>query len=262
MSLYLCIECEHPVTQRQQALQCDSCDNWQHRICNTGVSQQQYRAAVRNEVDLDWRCKHCCISIQAVPIAESTRLSEAASVAEAASVPETAPGPEAAPGSSIADAASIPEAASSLEVASGPEFGSFEIPVSMDEESMEDAIPGNVVTDEQQQPVRFEIIESASQRGKRKLVESSGYTYTVKRRYDEENAVWRCSCRNKTTSCSATIRQRGAVYTPGPHVHCHQPLVGAGIAAKVVKDVKDKAMQNYFQPAGAIVDQVTFTVVS
>ena len=59
------------------------------------------------------------------------------------------------------------------------------------------------------------------------LVGSLGYTYTVKRRYDDENALWRCSVRNKTTSCLATIKQRGMEYTPGPHIHCHQPLLGA-----------------------------------
>ena len=92
------------------------------------------------------------------------------------------------------------------------------------------------------------------------LVGSLGYTYTVKRRYDDENALWRCSVRNKTTSCLATIKQRGMEYTPGPHIHCHQPLLEADIAAKVTRDVKEKAVQNYFQPAGVIVEQVTFSV--
>ena len=28
--------CKKTVTIRQDALQCDACDNWQHRLCETG----------------------------------------------------------------------------------------------------------------------------------------------------------------------------------------------------------------------------------
>ena len=44
----LCIECNRVVTGRQQALECDHCNKWQHRICGTGISQQEYREAVRS----------------------------------------------------------------------------------------------------------------------------------------------------------------------------------------------------------------------
>ena len=33
---YPCIICKAEVKQRQQALQCDSCEQWQHRTCNSG----------------------------------------------------------------------------------------------------------------------------------------------------------------------------------------------------------------------------------
>ena len=37
MSNYPCIECNSEVRGRQEALQCEVCDRWQHRTCNTGM---------------------------------------------------------------------------------------------------------------------------------------------------------------------------------------------------------------------------------
>ena len=36
MSDNSCIQCNSIVRPRQEALQCDGCQRWQHRICNTG----------------------------------------------------------------------------------------------------------------------------------------------------------------------------------------------------------------------------------
>lgn len=133
------------------------------------MSQQQYRSAVQNECDIDWRCTLCSLSLHA-PIAESTAV-------EMMSFVQLSP-----PGSWVSEAASGPEAASHSEAGPGPdpapdpepEFGSFEIPPSMDEDSMENAIlPNNIVPDDQPQPVEFEMIESSTQRGKQKLVNTS-----------------------------------------------------------------------------------------
>jgi len=57
--MFECIACELPVTSRQQGLQCDGCQRWQHRRCNTGVTQAEYRAAVRDRRDIDWVCAAC-----------------------------------------------------------------------------------------------------------------------------------------------------------------------------------------------------------
>ena len=55
----LCIQCGKPVTPRQQGLQCEPCGRWIHRICGTGVSQDVYRQAVREERNNDWYCTSC-----------------------------------------------------------------------------------------------------------------------------------------------------------------------------------------------------------
>ena len=59
----LCIECNRVVTGRQQALECDHCNKWQHRICGTGISQQEYREAVRSREGFDWICGPCLVDI-------------------------------------------------------------------------------------------------------------------------------------------------------------------------------------------------------
>ena len=60
----------------------------------------------------------------------------------------------------------------------------------MEEDSVNDNVPGSLIADEQtDQPVQYEIVESSTQRGRRKLVDSSGYSYAVKRRYSEEDAL-------------------------------------------------------------------------
>ena len=54
-----CAECYMPVRPRQEGLQCDGCFTWQHRTCKTGISQREYKDAVRSGQDIDWRCKYC-----------------------------------------------------------------------------------------------------------------------------------------------------------------------------------------------------------
>ena len=39
--VFLCSMCDQEVKPRQRDLQCDACDNWQHRLCNTGKLHYQ-----------------------------------------------------------------------------------------------------------------------------------------------------------------------------------------------------------------------------
>ena len=41
----LCIKCDHPVTVRQHAIDCEMCGKWQHRLCDTGITFAEYREA-------------------------------------------------------------------------------------------------------------------------------------------------------------------------------------------------------------------------
>lgn len=113
------------------------------------------------------------------------------------------------------------------------DFGRFEIPPSVHEESIRDGAPNNIVPEEIPHVIEYEKIESSTQRGKCKLVDNIGHSYTVKRKYGEDNIIWRCTVRNKTTNCLATVRQHGTAFTPGVQNHSHQPFNGIGTAAKV-----------------------------
>ena len=54
-----CIVCDQIVRPRQEALLCDGCERWQHRTCQTGISQLDYREAVPSGKSIDWRCVEC-----------------------------------------------------------------------------------------------------------------------------------------------------------------------------------------------------------
>ena len=56
---YPCILCHQEVRPKQQALECDGCKKWQHRTCNTGISQTHYRDAVKQRQDIVWQCAQC-----------------------------------------------------------------------------------------------------------------------------------------------------------------------------------------------------------
>ena len=76
MSLHPCIECGNKVRPHKQALQCDDCGFWQHRICGTGIDQATYRLAIiRGRIS--WLCVACSFVASnpsdQVPAAESTR---------------------------------------------------------------------------------------------------------------------------------------------------------------------------------------------
>ena len=55
----LCIICEKQVRGRQQALLCDGCNRWQHRVCKSGISQKDYREAVQQNKAINWQYKGC-----------------------------------------------------------------------------------------------------------------------------------------------------------------------------------------------------------
>ena len=54
-----CIACGNLVTRRQQAISCDSCQRWQHRTCNTGFTQTEYRRLIAEHVDFEFTCTPC-----------------------------------------------------------------------------------------------------------------------------------------------------------------------------------------------------------
>lgn len=87
-------------------------------------------------------------------------------------------------------------------------------------------------------PPKYQVLDGVSERGKRKLVDSRGYSYSMKRKLVNGDFTWWCSVRNKNICCRASVTQRGNQFRQGPHEHCHPPKPGLAtslvIKAKVI----------------------------
>ena len=68
MDSYYSIFCTEEVASRQEALLCKGCDKWQRRRCQTGITREQYRDALKSGLDIAWQCLYCAPT----PIVEST----------------------------------------------------------------------------------------------------------------------------------------------------------------------------------------------
>ncbi|XP_076113413.1 uncharacterized protein LOC143081063 [Mytilus galloprovincialis] len=220
-----CVVCLQHVRPRQHALQCEGCSKWQHRLCNTGVSQLEYRRMVNAEIDVIFRCIEC------MP-------------AEPDVAPEPEPEPEAEPEAAPEPEAVIPDQSFNISLA----IEEVEEIVESDIEDPE--LPDNVVGN---LPVTYHIEEQGSKRRFKKLVSSDGFAYTVKRS-STTVTHWRCSVRSKSLWCKATVAQRGGMFIPGviQHVHPCDP----GLTKKTVVRAKalKAAEEQPYVSAGDIVD--------
>ncbi|KAK3893102.1 hypothetical protein Pcinc_003095 [Petrolisthes cinctipes] len=103
--------------------------------------------------------------------------------------------------------------------------------------------------------VAYEKVCASSQRGKQKLMDSRGYSYTFKRETNV-GVHWRCAVRNKTVNCGMAIKEVNNVFIRGPNEHSHPPEACPVTTSKVSKLIKNKAMEDVFQPALEIVEEV------
>ena len=102
----------------------------------------------------------------------------------------------------------------------------------------------------------YEIVKHSTKRGKQKLIDNTGYTYNIQRRWGE-TTDWQCTVHGKANPCKARIIQRDVGnFEPGPHSHNHLAEVTAAMVAKVTARVKDKAAEDLCKPGSAIVDEV------
>ena len=110
---------------------------------------------------------------------------------------------------------------------------SFTVPEESAELSIEDDPIEQVTTLEAEET--FTVVDSGTQRSKRKLVSSHGYTFTLKRQ-NTNSTEWRCSVRNKRVTCPVVVVQRGDSYTTQKfHQHASKP--GILTSVKIAKEV-------------------------
>ena len=197
------------------------------------MSREEYRRAVREGLDVDWKCNKCSgdnvenendniVDNDIVQIVNEDANSEPHEINDICESP-------------IDNDGSV--------VNDENDFGSSPINLHRSNE---------VIT--------YEKVESCSQRGEKKLIDSLGYSYTVKRKTNVA-VHWRCVVRNKKINCKATIKEKDTEYERGHNPHCHPPETCPLVTAKVSALVKKKAMDDMFRSASDIVDEVLCDIV-
>ncbi|XP_033733580.1 uncharacterized protein LOC117322752 [Pecten maximus] len=169
----LCIVCRFPVTRRQQAVACDSCERWQHRTCDTGISLADYRLAVRTSSDICFTCLQCAPDIP--PSDSETDITDFTDQLPVANF-------------NLDDSFDMSDRERPDE-ATEPQEESFDAHGEPAEDSILD-----------DQPTTYEVLAKGTTRGKPLLVSSDGYTYTVKRT-NKSTTIWTCSLRSKVIHC-------------------------------------------------------------
>ena len=138
-----------------------------------------------------------------------------------------------------------------------PEMGSH----LEEESSISD--PSVASSDEEEAPytLQYHLVNNGTKRGGRKLVDTDGYTYNVKRQ--RANATdWQCTVRPKGNPCKATVVQKsGGLFQAGKQGHNHQANVGSATAATITAAVKERALADLFKPAPAIVNEVCMNYI-
>ena len=131
----------------------------------------------------------------------------------------------------------------------------YAIPAQLNESSIEEPVPGDVIVDQEATAVTYQLVEQGTKRGKTRLVDNLGFTYNVhhKRSYA---TYWQCTVRPKENPCRASVTERDGTFHPGKNAHNHAAEVGTAEAAKIITKVKAKAVEEKFKSAAAIVDEV------
>lgn len=227
VSSSVCLFCDKKCSGRQQSLKCTSCQRTQHRTCgNTGVTQDQYRAAVRVGQVVQWQCVDCMSSHVTNQLAT---VSISAGTKNPAQLPPT-----------------------NTNRYAGLDLRRQEFPVARKEKRAPNLI---IVSEDVEPEPDYQVIEEGTKRGRPLLVDAKGYTYT-QYRTSKSTLSWRCTIRNDKMYCPATVIQRGEdVYERGASLHCHGVDPSAASSARIKREVKQEAMKDIFKSATTIAER-------
>ncbi|KAL8571149.1 hypothetical protein ACOMHN_010610 [Nucella lapillus] len=236
-----CLACNRIVGNNHEALQCDGCSRWQHRVCGTNFTKEQYLELTRAEYFV-WYCSGCAPQFLNLSVPTDTEMD--LDVASASPQPTDTE-------MDVDIASASPQPSTPPPSPAAAQESSFVVPVEEEEPSLLDEPVQAVamVTAE----LTFEIIPRATARGRPLLVDSDGYAYGIHR---ERRGVthWRCTRRGKDFKCQAMVRQERDVFSHGIHEHAHASDTGTATKAKLVRDVKEEALVNPFQSAYTIAE--------
>ncbi|KAL8591583.1 hypothetical protein ACOMHN_055550 [Nucella lapillus] len=229
-----CLACNRIVGNNHEALQCDGCARWQHRVCGTNFTKEQYLELTRAEYFV-WYCSGCAPQFFNLSVPTDTEMD--LDVAPASPQPTDTE-------MDVDIASASPQPSTPPPSPAAAQESSFVVPVEEEEPSLLDE-PVQAVAMVPAE-LTFEVIPRATARGRPLLVDSDGYAYGIHR---ERRGVthWRCMRRGKDFKCQAMVRQEGDVFSHGIHEHAHASDTGTATKAKLVRDVKEEALVNPFQ---------------
>lgn len=166
-----------------------------------GISQPEYRAAVRAGANIVWFCTSCRPDC---PIAESTREEFNVSATAVDSFPESENTGEGRENFNV-ESTMNPFSESSMAILESEEFNppvyaasdesTFHSPEfsAIEESSIYESVPCPEA-EPSNTALTFSIVEGATNKGKRKLIDSYGYSYNVKRQRVKATD-WQCTVR-------------------------------------------------------------------
>ncbi|CAH1271088.1 ZNF782 [Branchiostoma lanceolatum] len=214
------------VTTRKQALQCDRCDGWQHRTCDTGIWKDFYRRLCSDEVRIaELLCSRCLPTEEDAPhpTGEETQVTEDGANDEVTELSETSQSPIPIP-----------------RVVQKDSIGYL---------GVEEDIPVGADRD-----VTFTFIDKGTKRGGDLLTDSFGYAYTVKRKRTNVR-YWVCQKRPTGERCPASLIERDGGYKRGDNNHDHPPVVNCETNIKIQAEVRKKALADVSKSAHTIVKE-------
>ena len=102
----------------------------------------------------------------------------------------------------------------------------------------------------------FQIVERATTRGTPKLLDSMGYTYTVRKR-EANSTAWQCAVSTEGFRCPAAVTQwNDGDFTFSRRTHNHCSSVAALIVARIESRVRDEAVADTSKAASESVKKV------
>lgn len=85
--------------------------------------------------------------------------------------------------------------------------------------------------------MEYTVEEGGTQRGGRRLTDTLGFSYSVKRVF-KGTTYWGCSVRNKKQRCNASVIEKEGGFHPGVNAtHNHPPRVGITLSTALVAQV-------------------------
>ncbi|XP_066293786.1 zinc finger protein 22-like [Branchiostoma lanceolatum] len=220
------VVCERTVTTRKQALQCDRCDGWQHRTCDTGILKDFYRRLCNDEVSLaELLCSRCQQTEEDAPhpTGEKTQVTENGTNDEVTELSETFQSPIPTPRVVLKD--------------------------SIDDLSAKEDLPVG-----SEREVTFTFIAKGTKREGDLLTDSLGFAYTVKRKRTNVR-YWECQKRPTGERCPASVIERDGGYKRGDNNHDHPPVVNYERNIKIQAEVRQKAVADVSKSAHTIVQE-------